>query len=91
MTALTALALYIAGEAKPLPQGVQDGLDTIRAWAMGIGGGLAVIALLILFIGLFFANQHGQGHQFMQKAGWWLTGAMGLGLAGVIAPIFIAM
>ena len=91
MTALTALALHVPAEAKPLPPGVQDGLDTIRAWAMGIGGGLAVIALLILFIGLFFSNQHGQGHQFMQKAGWWLTGAMGLGLAGVIAPIFIGM
>ena len=78
-------------EAKPLPKGVTDGLDTIKAWTMGIGGSIAVIALIILFIGLFFAHRGGTGHEFMSKAGWWVVGAIGIGLAAVIAPVFLSM
>lgn len=88
---LTARAVGITADARPLPQGVQDGLDTIRLWVQVIGGSVAVIGLMALFIGLFFAHRHGHGQDFMGKAGWWLVGAMGFGLAGVIAPVFLSM
>lgn len=39
---------------------------------------------MILFIGLFFAHRNGRGEEFMSKAGWWLTGAIGLGLSGIL-------
>lgn len=81
----------LVAEAKPLPKGVTDGLDTIKAWVISIGGSIAVIALIILFIGLFFAHRGGTGQEFMSKAGWWCVGAIGIGLAAVIAPIFLSM
>ena len=91
ITRATVLAGNLSAEAKPLPKPVTDGLDTIRNWVQIIGGSIAVIALMILFIGLFFAHRGGQGQEFMAKAGWWLVGAMGFGLAAVIAPIFLYM
>ena len=91
ITRATVLAGNLTTEAKPLPKPVTDGLDTIRNWVQIIGGSIAVIALMILFIGLFFAHRGGQGQEFMAKAGWWLVGAMGFGLAAVIAPVFLYM
>ncbi|MDR6794603.1 hypothetical protein J2W89_003785 [Pseudarthrobacter oxydans] len=89
MTKLTNVATTVVTEAKPLPKEVQDGLDTVLMWAKIIGGSLAVLGLMILFIGLFFAHQRGRGEEFMGKAGWWLTGAIGLGTAGVLAALFV--
>lgn len=91
ITNVTVFAGNLTAEAKPLPQQVTDGLDTIRLWVQLIGGSIAVIALMILFIGLFFAHRGGQGQEFMGKAGWWVCGALGFGLAAVIAPIFLSM
>ncbi|MDO5752453.1 TrbC/VirB2 family protein [Arthrobacter sp.] len=91
ITRATVLAGNLSAEAKPLPQPVTDGLDTIRNWVQIIGGSIAVIGLMMLFIGLFFAHKHGHGQEFMGKAGWWLVGAMGFGLAAVIAPVFLYM
>jgi hypothetical protein len=90
-TRVTVFAGNLTAEAKPLPQAVTDGLDTIKSWVQIIGGSIAVIGLMMLFIGLFFAHKHGHGQEFMGKAGWWLVGAMGFGLAAVIAPIFLSM
>ncbi|GGU46169.1 TrbC/VirB2 family protein [Nocardioides sp. NPDC051685] len=89
VAAATQIPTSITAQPKPLPTEVQQGLDTIQAWIQGIGGSVAVIGLMILFIGLFFANRHGQGQDFMAKAGWWLAGAIGLGTAAVIAPVFL--
>ena len=90
-TRVTVFAGNLNAEAKPLPQEVTDGLDTIKSWVQIIGGSIAVIGLMMLFVGLFFAHKHGHGQEFMGKAGWWLVGAMGFGLAAVIAPIFLSM
>nr|WP_015061897.1 hypothetical protein [Arthrobacter sp. J3.40]AFK89273.1 hypothetical protein [Arthrobacter sp. J3.40] len=87
---LTDIAALIPTEAKPLPQEVQDGLDTVILWAQIIGGSLAILGLMILFIGLFFAHQRGRGEEFMSKAGWWLTGAIGLGTSSVLATLFVS-
>jgi len=89
MTKLTHVATAVVADAKPLPPQVQDGLDTVVMWAKIIGGSMAVLGLMILFIGLFFAHQRGRGEEFMGKAGWWLTGAIGLGTAGVLAALFV--
>lgn len=79
----------IMAEPKPLPPEVTDAIDTVKLWVQGIGGGIAIIGLLILAIGLFFAHRHGQGQEFMGNLGWWIAGAVLFGLAGVIAPIFL--
>lgn len=89
VAAATQIPTSLATNPRPLPTEVQSGLDTIQFWIQGIGGSVAVIGLMILFIGLFFANRHGQGQEFLSKAGWWLTGAIGLGTAAVIAPVFL--
>ncbi len=86
---LTGRAISILAEPKPLPGEVTDAIDTVKLWVQGIGGGVAVIGLLILAISLFFANRNGQGQEFMGKVGWWIAGAVLFGLAGVIAPIFL--
>lgn len=84
-----ARSLNILAEPKPLPAEVTDAIDTVKLWVQGIGGGVAVIGLLILAITLFFSHRHGQGQEFMGKFGWWIAGAVLFGLAGVIAPIFL--
>lgn len=89
MTKLANVATSIPMAPKPMPQEVQDGLDTVLMWTKIIGGSLAVLGLMILFIGLFFAHQRGRGEEFMGKAGWWLTGAIGLGVAGVLGALFV--
>lgn len=86
---LAGRTISILSEPKPLPAEVTDALDTVKLWVQGIGGGIAVIGLLILAISLFFANRHGQGQEFMGKVGWWIAGAVLFGLAGVIAPVFL--
>lgn len=94
MSIITTATVYtgtLFAEAAPLPQAVTDGLDTLKAWVQIIGGSIAVIGLMMLFIGLFFAHRNGHGQEFMSKAGWWLVGAMGFGLAAVIAPVFLSM
>ncbi len=94
MSIITNVHVFVgnlSAEAKPLPQEVINGLDTIKSWVQIIGGSIAVIGLMMLFVGLFFAHKHGHGQEFMGKAGWWLVGAMGFGLAAVIAPIFLSM
>lgn len=88
-TKLTDVATAVVAEAKPLPGPVQDGFDTVLLWAKIIGGSLAVLGLMILFIGLFFAHQRGRGEEFMGKAGWWLTGAIGLGVAPLLGALFV--
>lgn len=84
-----AAAIDIQTKAKPLPSQVTDGLDTVKMWVQIIGGSLGVIALMILGIGMFFANRHGKGAEFMEKVGWWIAGAITVSCAGVIGPIFI--
>lgn len=91
ITTATVFAGNLTTTAKPLPQGVKDGLDTLKSWVQIIGGSIAVIGLMALFIGLFFAHKRGHGEDFMGKAGWWLVGALGFGLAAVIAPVFLSM
>jgi len=88
-TKLTDIATNIAMAPKPLPGPVQDGLDTVLFWAKVIGGSLATLGLMLLFIGLFFAHQRGRGEEFMGKVGWWLTGAIGLGTASLLAGLFV--
>ena len=89
-TELSDVATNVAMAPKPLPQEVRDGLDTVILWAQIIGGSLATLGLMILFIGLFFAHRNGRGEEFMSKAGWWLTGAIGLGLSGILATLFVS-
>lgn len=91
ITKIVAAATSLPAKATPLPQGVQNGIDTIKLWVQVVGGGLAVISLMILGIGLWFASKHEGGEAFMRKAGWWLVGALVFGLAGVIAPIFLGV
>lgn len=93
MQSLVAHA-YLAGsdiytKAKPLPAPVTDDLDTVRHWIQALAGSLGIIALMILGIGMFFANRHGKGAEFLEKVGWWIAGAITVSCAGVIGPIFI--
>lgn len=83
--------LPVPSEPAPLPDGVQNGLDTIIFWVQTIGGSIAVLGLMILAIGLFFAHRNNGGGEFMGKVGWWVAGALLFGLAGVIAPIFLGL
>lgn len=93
MKTLTVLThrITVPAAPAPLPEGVQNGLDTIIFWVQAIGGSIAVLGLMILAIGLFFAHRNGTGAEFMGKVGWWVAGALLFGLAGVIAPIFLGL
>ena len=89
ITSTLTVAADLQAKPKPPPQELQDGLDTVTLWVQIIGGGIAVIGLMILAIGMMLANRRGRGEQFMESAGWWLAGCILLGTAGVVAPIFL--
>lgn len=79
----------ITADPAPLPSEVQDSLDTVQFWVQAIGGSLAVIGLMIIGIGLYFANRHGKGAEFMEKVGWWIAGVTILSSAAVVVPVFL--
>jgi trbC/VIRB2 family len=93
LTAVMSLPFVVSAahaQMKKAPKEVCDGMDTLTGWATWIGGGAAVLGLIVLGISLFFHHRHGGGASIMEKIGYWVAGVVIIGSAGSIAGVFIA-
>lgn len=85
----TASELVIPTAAYCLPDEATNALDTARVWTVIIAAGLAVIALILVGIGMFFQHRRGDGGQVLQSLGWWIGGAILISAASGIVAIFL--
>ncbi|AMM22911.1 hypothetical protein AX769_22530 (plasmid) [Frondihabitans sp. PAMC 28766] len=79
----------ILAEAYCLPAKAQNALDTAHLWTLIVAGALGVIALILVGVGMFFQQRHGDGGQMLKSMGWWIGGAVLIGAATGIASIFL--
>lgn len=75
--------------AHPPPQEFCDGLDTSLAWLTGISGTLAVIGLILVGTGMFFAHRNEMGGGPLTKLGWWVAGVCLVAGASGLAKAFL--
>ncbi len=89
-TSLLSLGAGVAPmAAKPLPQEVIDALDTIKFWTGIVAAALAVIALMLVGIGMFFAKRRGDGGEMLQSLGWWIAGVTLIAVAATLTAVFL--
>lgn len=72
-----------------LPDQVNTALDTAKFWSMIVAASLAVVALILLGIGMFFQHNRGDGGEMLKKLGWWIFGVTLVGAAAGVASLFI--
>lgn len=72
-----------------MPGQVTTALDTAKFWCTVIGAGLAVVALIMIGIGMFFQHKRGDGGEMLKGLGWWIGGVVLVAAAAGIASVFI--
>ncbi|WHE37831.1 TrbC/VirB2 family protein [Microbacterium sp. BDGP8] len=72
-----------------LPTEAQNALDTARFWVQIAAVALAVIALILVGIGMFFQHSRGDGGQMLSRLGWWIAGVVLVAAASGIVSIFL--
>lgn len=77
--------------AKPycLPTEAVTAIDTAKFWAAVVAGGCAVIALILIGIGIIMDHRRGGGSDIMHKLGGWILGAIIVTAASGLAAIFV--
>lgn len=88
LTGLTVMNA-VPATAKPLPQAMTDALDTVKMWVLIVAGAMAVIALIMVGIGLMFAHQRQDGGQKLQSLGWWIAGCVIVATAAGLTAVFL--
>jgi hypothetical protein len=81
----------ITPDPKPicLPDQVGTAMATAKMWCTIIAAGMAVIALIIIGIGMFFQHRRGDGGETLKSLGWWIGGAVTVAAAAGLAAVFI--
>jgi type IV secretory pathway VirB2 component (pilin) len=72
-----------------LPADATNALDTAKFWTQLIAVALAVVALILIGIGMFFSSRRGDGGEMMKSLGWWIAGVVLIGAASGIVSIFL--
>lgn len=72
-----------------LPQQAMNALDTAKFWCGLVALACAVIALIMIGIGLFFQHNRSDGGQMMSSLGKWIFGAVIVTAATGLTSIFI--
>lgn len=72
-----------------LPAAAQAALDTAKFWVQLVAVAMAVIALILIGIGMFFSSRRGDGGEMLRSLGWWIGGVVLIGAAGGIVAIFL--
>lgn len=72
-----------------MPTQVTTALDTAKFWCTVVAAGLAVVALILVGIGMFFQHRRGDGGEMLKALGWWIGGVVLVSAAAGIATVFI--
>ncbi|MEV7574364.1 TrbC/VirB2 family protein [Pseudarthrobacter sp. NPDC089323] len=72
-----------------MPNQVTTALDTAKLWCTVVGAGLAVVALIMIGIGMFFQHKRGDAGEMLKSLGWWIGGVVLVSAAAGIAAVFI--
>ncbi|GAA1821399.1 TrbC/VirB2 family protein [Agromyces neolithicus] len=86
---LAATAAHVPMEPFCLPPDAVNAMDTAKFWVTVIAGAFAVIALVIIGIGMFFQHNRGDGGEMIKKLGWWIAGCILVAAAAGITAIFL--
>lgn len=84
MNAVLTRLMIVPLVSPSLPDGVGSRLNTLTSWVMGIGYGVAVIAVIIAGIIMMFRNDRGQGSDAVGRLGFVAAGAILIGVAGTV-------
>ncbi|MEG2578398.1 MAG: TrbC/VirB2 family protein [Glutamicibacter sp.] len=78
-------------QAAPIcpPDEMTTALDTAKFWLTIIAAGMAVVALILVGIGMFFQHRRGDGGEMLKALGWWIGGVVLVAAAAGIAAVFI--
>ncbi|ONI65427.1 hypothetical protein ALI44B_00270 [Leifsonia sp. ALI-44-B] len=72
-----------------LPVDAQNALDTAKFWTQLVAVAMAVIALIMIGIGMFFSSRRGDGGEMLRSLAWWIAGVVLIGAASGIVSIFL--
>lgn len=72
-----------------MPTQVTTALDTAKFWCTIVAAGLAVVALIMIGVGMFFQGRRGDGGEMLKTLGWWILGVVLVAAAAGIAAVFI--
>lgn len=72
-----------------LPPDAVNALDTAKFWTQLVAVALAIVALILIGIGMFFSSRRGDGGEMMKSLGWWIGGVVIIGAAAGIVSIFL--
>jgi len=78
-------------QAAPIcpPAELTTALDTAKFWLTIVAAGMAVVALILVGIGMFFQHRRGDGGEMLKALGWWIGGVVLVAAAAGIAAVFI--
>jgi type IV secretory pathway VirB2 component (pilin) len=79
----------VPATAKPLPPAMVDALDTVKLWVGIFAGAMAIIALILIGVGMMFAHNQRDGGQKLQEMGKWIAGCVLVGGAAGLAAVFL--
>ena len=74
-----------------LPADAQNALDTAKFWTQLVAVALAVVALIMVGIGMFFQHRRGDGGQMLSALGWWIGGVVLIAAASGIVSLFLVV
>jgi type IV secretory pathway VirB2 component (pilin) len=72
-----------------LPAEAVNALDTAKFWTQLVAVALAVVALILIGIGMFFSSRRGDGGEMMKSLGWFIGGVVIISAASGIVSIFL--
>ncbi|MDJ0336599.1 TrbC/VirB2 family protein [Salinibacterium sp. G-O1] len=73
-----------------LPADAVNALDTAKFWTQLIAVALAIVALILIGIGMFFSSRRGDGGEMIKSLGWWIGGVVLIAAASGIVAIFLS-
>lgn len=74
-----------------LPAEATNALDTAKFWTQTVAVALAVVALIMVGIGMFFQHRRGDGGEMLKALGWWIAGVVLISAAAGIVSIFLTV
>lgn len=85
----TYVSTSLAFEPYCLPADAQNALDTAKFWTQIVAVAMAVIALIMIGIGMFFSSRRGDGGEMLRSLAWWIAGVVLIAAASGIVAIFL--